>query len=51
MPGEVIAHLDEAIEDLVNATHLKRAALAFNGWGQYATKLLRSDAKITALNA
>jgi len=32
MPGEVVAHLDEAIEDLTNAMHLERAALALSGW-------------------
>ncbi len=29
MPGEVITHLDEAIDDLANAIHLERASIAF----------------------
>ena len=35
MPGEVVAHLDEAIVDLINAMHLERSALALRGWGRY----------------
>jgi hypothetical protein len=51
MPGEVVRHLDEAIEDLVNAIHLERAAHALRGWGKYPVKSRRNIAKTIALNS
>jgi hypothetical protein len=51
MPEEVIVHLDEAIDDLVNAIHLDRAAHALRGWRIYPTKQRRNIAKIAAHNS
>jgi hypothetical protein len=51
MPGEVTAHLDEAIEDLSNAMHLERAAFALRGPGNWPATPRRSDAKTLALNS
>jgi hypothetical protein len=45
VPSEVITHLDEAIEDLINAMHLERSAFALRGWGKYPTKPRRNTAK------